>query len=575
MEYRSIYEKWLNYENLDENLKKELVSIKDNDNEINERFYQELEFGTAGLRGKLGAGTNRMNYLVIARATRALAEVILDQGMEARKRGIVFAHDCRIMSREFAIEAALIMASAGIKTYLFEDLRPTPELSFAVRYLSCISGVNITASHNPKEYNGYKVYWEEGSQIKDDIASKVLAKMHNVSYFKDYKTLSFDEAIEKGLIQIVGEKIDRAYYENVKNESLRSDDELDKSVRIVYTPLHGAGNVAVRTMLAETNYKNVFVVEEEEKPNGHFPTTPYPNPEFPVVFEYANRLAKKVNADIIIATDPDADRLAIEVMHNGEIIPINGNQAGVLIINYILSTLHEKNRMPKNPAIVKSIVTGDMGTAICKKYGVEMINVLTGFKNICALSNEWEKTKEKTYVMGYEESVGYNVGQFVRDKDGVTAAVLFSEMAAYYKKKGLGLYDVLENLFEEFGYYSEKGVSIVLEGIEGQERIARMMVEFRDIFPKVIGNAKAIEKIDYKTLERTNLIDNSVSMIDVEKTNAFKVSYCDGSWYTLRPSGTEPKIKLYTYIKANTKQESMEKLENFQKVVLEVIHSIK
>lgn len=575
MEYKNIYNEWLGYEKLDKNLRDDLISIKDNENEINDRFYQELEFGTAGLRGKLGAGTNRMNYLVIARATRALAEVILEHGSNAVEKGIVFAYDCRIMSREFALEAALIMASAGIKTYLFEDLRPTPELSFAVRYLSCISGVNITASHNPKEYNGYKVYWEEGSQIKDDIANKVLAKMKDISYFKDYKTLTYDEAIQKGILEIVGEKIDRAYYEKVKKESLRSDDELDKSVRIVYTPLHGAGNVGVRTMLAETNYKNVFVVEEEEKPNGHFPTTPYPNPEFPVVFNYANKLAQKVNADIIIATDPDADRLAIEVVHKGEIIPINGNQAGVLLINYILSTLAEKNKMPKNPAIVKSIVTGDMGTAICNKYGVEMINVLTGFKNICALSNEWDRTKEKTYVMGYEESVGYNVGTFVRDKDGVTAAVLFSEMAAYYKKQGLTLYDVLENLFKEFGYYSEKGVSIVLEGIEGQERIARMMRDFREIFPTNILNSTAIEKIDYKKQEKTNLENNKVEIIDIEKTNALKVSYSDGSWYTLRPSGTEPKIKLYTYIKADTKEESINKLEEFQKVVLEVIHSIK
>ncbi|WP_067138960.1 phospho-sugar mutase [Oceanivirga salmonicida] len=575
MESMKKFEKWLEYKNLDKELKRQLEEIKGNTEEINDRFYQDLVFGTAGLRGKLGAGTNRMNYYVIARATRALAEVIIDEGQKAMDKGIAFAYDCRIMSPEFAQEAALIMASAGIKTYLFESLRPTPELSFAVRYLSCIAGVNITASHNPKEYNGYKVYWKEGSQIKDDIASKVLAKMEKLEYLADYKTLTLEEAVKSGKIIMIGEEIDRAYYENVKGESLNSDDELDKSVRIVYTPLHGAGNIAVRTMLAETGFENVFVVEEEEKPNGHFPTTPYPNPEFVEVFEYSNKLAKKVNADIIIATDPDADRLAIEVVHKGEIKSINGNQAGVLLINYLLSTLAKKNKMPKNPVIVKSIVTGDMGTAICKKYGVEMINVLTGFKNICALSNLYEETKEKTYVMGYEESVGYNVGTFVRDKDGVTSAVLFAEMAAYYKKQGKTLWDVLEELFKEVGYYKEKGISIVLEGIEGKNRIDRMMKEFRNIYPKNINGVKALETTDYLVGKTTNSETGIEKPIDIEKTNAFKVTYEDGSWYTLRPSGTEPKIKLYTYVKDEKESVSDKKLGNFIDTVLEVINGIK
>lgn len=574
MNYAEKYQEWLNFKGLDADLKEQLEEIKGNETEIKDRFYKELEFGTAGLRGKLGAGTNRMNRLVIARATKALAQVIIDEGPEAMQKGIVFAHDCRIMSPEFAREAALIMASSGIKTYLFESLRPTPELSFAIRYLGCTSGVNITASHNPKIYNGYKVYWTEGSQIKDKIANKVLDKISKLDIFKEYKTLTFDEAIAQGKLVIIGEEVDRAYYEKVKEQSLRNDDELDKNLKIVYTPLNGAGYKAVTTVLDEKGYKNVFVVKEQEDPDGTFPTIAYPNPEFVEVFEYADKLCKKVDGDIIIATDPDSDRLAIEVVHKGKIIPINGNQAGVLLINYILSTLHEKNIMPKNPLIVKSIVTGEMGTAICKKYGVEMISVLTGFKNICELSNIYTLTKEKTYILGYEESVGYNVGTFVRDKDGVTAAVLFAEMAAYYKKLGKTLYDVLEDLFKEFGYYKEKGISIVLEGEEGQKRIARMMTEFRKIYPKEIMGVKAEETIDYLVQEKVNVKTNEKSKVDKEKTNAFQVIYEDTSWYTLRPSGTEPKIKFYLYVNDKDEKVAQTKLDTFEKVVLEVINGI-
>lgn len=573
-EFMKKYEEWLNYKDLDKDLREQLEEIKNDKDEIKDRFYQELKFGTAGLRGKLGAGTNRMNRLVIARATKALAEVIIEEGKEAMEKGIVFAHDCRIMSPEFAREAALIMASAGIKTYLFENLRPTPELSFAVRYLKCTSGVNITASHNPKIYNGYKVYWTEGSQIKDKIANRVLDKMAHIDLFKDYKTLSFDEAVKSGKLTIIGEKVDRAYYEKVKEQSLRADSEIDKSLRIVYTPLNGAGYKAVRTVLAEKGYENVFVVKEQENPDGHFPTIAYPNPEFVEVFEYANKLCEKVKGDIIIATDPDSDRLAIEVVHEGKIIPINGNQAGVLLINYLLSTMSEKGLMPKNPVIVKSIVTGEMGRPICKKYGVELINVLTGFKNICELSNRYAVTKEKTYVLGYEESVGYNVGTFVRDKDGVTSAVMFAEMAAYYKKQGKTLYTVLEDLFKEFGYYKEKGISIVLEGEEGQKRIARMMKEFRKLYPKEISGVKAVETTDYLEGIVTNLQNSKEELTNCEKTNAFKVTYEDGSWYTLRPSGTEPKIKYYLYVNDKSESVAQNKLETFEKVVLEVVNGI-
>ncbi|EHL15775.1 hypothetical protein HMPREF9628_00698 [Peptoanaerobacter stomatis] len=574
MDYMKEYERWLGNEKLDEESRKELESIKDNKEEIQDRFYQELSFGTAGLRGKLGAGTNRMNSYVVARATNALAKVISSYGEDFKKKGIAIAYDCRICSDEFSKMSALIMASYGIKAYLFDSLRPTPELSFAVRYYGCASGINITASHNPKEYNGYKVYWQEGSQIKDDIADKVLAEINKMDIFDLPSVISEKEALDKGLLVYINKEVDEAYYEKVLSLSMRDDSEVNKDVKIVYTPLNGAGNIAVRTVLDRKGFKNVYVVKEQENPDGTFPTIKYPNPEDTKAFEYSEKLAKEKNADILIATDPDSDRLAVEVVHKGEIISLNGNQTGVLLINYILNSLKDKNLIPKNPAIIKSIVTGDMGTAIAKSFGVEMISVLTGFKNICALPNDWDKTGEKTYVFGYEESIGYNPGVFVRDKDAVSSALLLAEMAGYYKKQGKTLIDVLNELFEQYGYYSENTISVVLEGLEGQQRISRMMKEIRNIYPKQIGNASVAEITDYKKQEKTDLMSNKTEKIDIEKTNAIRFLYDDGCWYTLRPSGTEPKIKLYIYTKAKTMQESKNLLKEIEKTVLDVLYTI-
>ena len=574
-DYMKIYEKWLNSPKLDEKSRKELEDIRNDEKEIQERFYQDLSFGTAGLRGKLGAGTNRMNSYVIARATHAIANVIESYGDEYKKKGIAIAYDCRICSDEFAKISALVMATHGIKAYLFDSLRPTPELSFAVRYYGCASGINITASHNPKEYNGYKVYWCEGSQIKDDIADKVLAEINKMDVFELPSLLSEQEAIDKGMLVYINEEVDKAYYEKVISLSQRDDDEIDKNVKIVYTPLNGAGNIAVRTILDKKGFKNVYVVKEQEQPDGTFPTIKYPNPEDTKAFEYSEKLAREKNADILIATDPDSDRLAVEVVHNGQIIALNGNQTGVLLINYIINALNDKNKMPKNPAIVKSIVTGDMGTAIAKKFGVDMISVLTGFKNICALPNEWDKTKEKTYIFGYEESIGYNAGNFVRDKDAVSSAMLLAEMAGYYKKQGKTLIDVLNDLFKEYGYYSENTVSIVLEGIEGQQRISRMMNEIRKIYPSKIGQADVVEITDYDKQEKKNIKDNTTEKIDIEKTNAIRFLYSDGCWYTLRPSGTEPKIKLYIYTKSDTMERSKDLLTEIEKTVLEVLDTVK
>ena len=574
-DYIKIYEKWISSPKLDAKSKKELEDIKNDEKEIQDRFYQDLSFGTAGLRGKLGAGTNRMNSYVIARATHALAKVIEAHGEEYVKKGIAIAYDCRICSDEFAKLSALIMASHGIKAYLFDSLRPTPELSFAVRYYGCASGINITASHHPKEYNGYKVYWCEGSQIKDDIADKVLDEINKMDVFDLPEVISEEEAIKKGLLIYINEEVDKAYYEKVMSLSQRDDDEIDKSIKIVYTPLNGAGNIAVRTILDKKGYKNVFVVKEQEKPDGTFPTIKYPNPEDTKAFEYSEKLAKEVGAEILIATDPDSDRLAVEVVHNGEIIALNGNQTGVLLINYIINALNDKNKMPENPAIVKSIVTGDMGTAIAQKFGVEMKSVLTGFKNISALPNEWDVTKEKTYIFGYEESIGYNAGVFVRDKDAVSSAMLLAEMAGYYKKQGKTLIDVLNDLFEQYGYYSENTVSISLEGIEGQQRIARMMDEIRKIYPTKIGAADIVEITDYEIQEKTDVKTGKNEKIDIEKTNAIRFLYSDGCWYTLRPSGTEPKIKLYIYTKAETMQKSKDLLQEIEKTVLAVLDTVK
>lgn len=571
--YMKEYIKWMENKNLDEDLKKELEEIKNEDTKIKDRFYCDLAFGTAGLRGILGAGTNRMNKYVVARATRGLGKVMQKQGEEFAKKGVAIAYDCRIMSTEFANLCALVLNSMGIKTYLFDTLRPTPELSYAVRYYGCGAGINITASHNPKTYNGYKVYWEEGSQIKSDIADQILEEITKMDIFEENSMLTREKAEDLGLFITINKEVDESFYEKTLSVSLR-DTEVDKNVVIVYTPLNGAGNVPVRTVLERMGYKNVHVTKEQELPDGTFPTIDYPNPEDHAAFALSEKLALKVGADVLIATDPDCDRLAVEVVHNGKIEGLNGNQVGVLIIHYILSSMKEKGTIPKNPAMVKSIVTGEMGSAIAKSFGVKMFNVLTGFKNICALPNEWDSTKEYNYIFGYEESIGYNIGTYLRDKDGVSATLILAEMAGYYKRIGKTLMDVLNELYEEYGYYRENTISVVLEGIEGQERIKRMMVQYRNNDAGSIGNSKLTNVTDYATSQIKNVITGDVEAIDIEKTDAVKYEFEDGCWYTLRPSGTEPKIKLYIYTKSDSKRMADEKLKEIEEKVLEVLHAI-
>ena len=569
--YQELYEKWLNSPALTEEEKLQLKAVENDETEKEDRFYKELEFGTAGLRGKVGMGSNRMNRFIIARATKALAQTIIDNGLQ--EKGIAIAHDPRLFSKEFAKLAALVMASNRVKAYLFEDLRPTPELSFAVRYLGTASGINITASHNPKEYNGYKVYWQEGSQIKSDISDKVLEYINSMDIFEEYVTLTEEEALEKGLLVYIGEEVDEEFYKESLNCTI-NDENIDKNISVVYTPLNGAGYKAVTTVLARRGFENVYVVEEQKDPDGTFPTIEYPNPEDTAAFEYSERLAKKVNADILIATDPDCDRLAVEAIHNGEVVSFNGNQVGAILVQYVIENLAKQGKLPENPVLVKSIVTSKMVEPLCKEYGVEVIDVLTGFKNICALPNEWDNTGEKNYVMGYEESIGYNVGTFLRDKDGVTIAMLLVEAAAFYKKQGKTLVDVLDAFYEKYGYYMDKTISIVLEGAAGAQRIKRMMEQYREIFAREIAGSEVVSVTDYLTQKEKTVATGEEKAIDIEKTDAVKFSYADESWYTLRPSGTEPKVKLYIYVKDENKEVAEEKLVKFEEKVLELLYSI-
>lgn len=544
MDYKKVYSEWLNNEYFDEETKEELKSIKDDESEIEDRFYQELQFGTAGLRGKIGAGTNRMNKYTVSLATQGLADTIIAHGEELKERGVAISYDVRHKSREFAHITASVLAANGIKVYIHRDITPTPILSYTIRKLKTISGVMITASHNPKEYNGYKAYWEEGSQILENIADEILENISKVGDYSNIKIMNFDEGVEKGLIEILDDKIINEYINDVLALKIE-DEDLDKSVKVVYSPLNGTGNLFVRRILKERGFENIYVVKEQELPDSDFTTVGYPNPEDPKAFKYSEILGKEKDADLLIATDPDADRVAVEVKDkNGDYVFFTGNETGSLLTYYILSRLHEKGKMPKNPAIVKSIVTSDLPDKIAKKYGVESYNVLTGFKNIYAPANIWDTTKEKTFVYGFEESIGYSYGSNVRDKDAISSSMMVIEMAAYYKKLGKSLIDVKEDMFKEFGYHGSKLISIVLEGLEGQKLISRIMEDFR---------ANPIKEINGHSLEK--VIDYKNDETGLPKSNVLKYLLSDGSWYVLRPSGTEPKIKLYIYSNAQTKEE--------------------
>lgn len=562
MNYKERYNNWLENDYFDAKTREELMSIID-ENEIEDRFYQDLKFGTAGLRGKIGAGTNRMNKYTVSMATQGLAQTIVKHGQEAMDRGVAIAYDVREFSDEFAEIAARVLAAHGIKVYLFDGIRTTPILSFAVRRLGTISGIVVTASHNPREYNGYKVYWEDGAQILDIIADDILAEIDSIEDFSHIKLMDLDAALENGLITYIGKELDDEYNQIIVDMAINED--IDKDVRVVYTPLNGTGNIPVRRVLSDRGFTNIFVVPEQENPDFNFTTVGYPNPEDPKAFDYAVKFGKEKDADILIATDPDCDRIAMMVKDsNGEFVFLNGNQTGALIVHYILSQRSAKGNLPENSAIVKSIVTGDLGKVIAKKYGVETFETLTGFKFICEKANEFEETGEHTFIMGYEESIGYTYGTHVRDKDAVVTAMVIVEMAAFYKKRNINLLDLLEDIYKEFGYYNERLISIVLEGLEGSKRIGRMMDYFRKNPIQKLGDMKLETTIDY-------LLDDTGN----SKSDVLKYYLDDGSWYAIRPSGTEPKIKLYIYSKGKGKGESQVKLDTIENEVREKMDLIK
>ena len=573
MTYIKKYEEWLNNEYFDEKTREELRTISKDTKEIQDRFYMDLEFGTAGLRGKLGAGLNRMNLYIISRATQGLADYIKGYGKEYMDRGVAIAYDCRHFSEEFAARAAQVLAGNGIKAYLFEQLRPTPELSYAVRTLHTASGIVVTASHNPREYNGYKVYWEDGAQILSSVAKGITQKIQSITDFSLIEVMDMNEAKEKGLIVMLGKAMDDEYTEKVLELAIR--DDIDKDIKIVYTPLNGTGNMPVRRVLKERGFTNIIVVPEQENPDPDFTTVGYPNPEDVKAFKYAQMLGKKEGAELLIATDPDCDRLAIMVKGgSGEYVAFNGNQTGAILIKYIIEGMKEKETLPSNAAIVKSLVTGDLGRAIAKKYGVETFEVLTGFKNICEKINDFKRDNNShEFIFGYEESIGYVAGTFVRDKDAVIASMLLCEAAAYYKSKGKTLINILDEIYEEFGYYRENLISLVLEGIEGQERISRMMKEYRKDYLKTIGSAKLTKFIDYEAEKSYDIASGKEEPSGIEKSNVLKFYFDDGSWYAVRPSGTEPKIKIYMYSKGETLELGEQKLVEMKDVIIAKLQS--
>lgn len=570
MSYKAAYEAWLNSPYFDEDTKAELLGIKNDDKEIQERFYKNLEFGTGGLRGIIGAGTNRINIYTVRRATLGVANYIINNmGQNGSDKGVVIAHDSRYMSREFCIEVSKTLAAYGIKAYIFDDLRTTPILSFALRYLNCAMGIVITASHNPKEYNGYKVYGPDGGQVCIDMANSIIDEVNKIDDYSTIKTIDFDEAVKNNLIVNLDSKVDIAFKEAVKFQILRQDiiDEYGKDLKVIFTPIHGTGNIPVREVLKEAGFKNVEVVKEQEMPDCNFSTVQYPNPEEKSVFNIAIEMAKKGGADLIIGTDPDCDRVGVVVKNaNGEYIVLNGNQVGSLLVRYVIESLVEKNKLPKNPAIVKTIVTSELGGKIAKHYGVDCLDTLTGFKFIGEKINEFENDKSedaKSFIMGYEESYGYLVGTHARDKDGVVAALLICEMAAYYMSKSLSLYEGLVDTYNKFGYYKEDLKSITLKGIEGIEKIKEIMNHFRNTNIESISDIKVLKVLDYN-----NCVD------DLPKSDVLKFILEDGSWIAVRPSGTEPKIKFYFGVNSDNEEETESKLSKLMSSMTEKVNSI-
>lgn len=562
MDYRKNFEIWYNNEKFDEETKRELEKIKDDDKEIKDRFYSSLEFGTAGLRGKLGAGTNRMNEYMVAQATQGFADTISENGEEAKKAGVAISYDVRHKSKEFAKITAEVFAANGIKVYIHKDIEPTPVLSYTVRHLKTSAGVMVTASHNPREYNGYKAYNSEGSQILDETANKILNHISEHQDFFAIPRIDFEEGLKEGIIEYVDDQLLEDYVKEVLTCTI--NDDIDKDIKIVYTPLNGCGNKLVRRILDERGFKNIYIVKEQENPDPDFTTVGYPNPEMPAAFEYSEKLGKEVGADLLLATDPDSDRCAVEIKDdNGEYIFLSGNKIGSLLTNYILEALEKNNELPENGAVVKSLVSTDLVKPIAAKYNVKTYDVLTGFKNIYEVANKLEKDNSGKFIFGFEESIGYNYKDFVRDKDAVNSAMMIAEMAGYYKKMGKSMLDVLEEIYKEHGFYANDVISITLTGIDGQERIGRIMESVRQNPIKDLAGLKTDHIIDYKN-DDTGLA----------KSNVLKYYFEDNSWLALRPSGTEPKIKVYVNSVDKDEKSSTKKKDLLIKEMNDIIDSI-
>ena len=574
MDYLKEYQRWLESDEFDEETKEELLSIKENEKEIEDRFYKELEFGTAGLRGVIGAGTNRMNKYTVGKATQGLANYILEQGTE--NKGVAISYDSRKMSKEFSLQTALIFCANGIKTYLFKNLRPVPELSFSVRNLGCTAGVMITASHNPPKYNGYKVYWDDGAQINSPRDKDIIKKVREVKSFNEIKTISEEEAKEKGLLNIIGEEMDDKYLGVLKSLVLNPEivKQEGKKLKVVYTPLHGTGNTVAEKLLKELGLENVYVVPEQKNPDGNFPTVDYPNPEDPKAFKLALELAKKVDADVVLATDPDADRLGVFAKDSktGEYMNYTGNMSALLIAEYRISQMKEKGILPNNGFFVTTVVSSDLAKAIAKEYNLKCYEVLTGFKNIGAVMRKADDNKDGKYVFGYEESYGCLIGDYARDKDGISAVMSLCEAACYYKSKGKTLWDAMQDIYKKYGYFKETQVSIIREGAEGAEEIKQMMTSTRNKDIKNIGKYKVITFKDIEKDLVKNMETGEITKTGLPTSNVLYYELEDNNWCCIRPSGTEPKIKLYMGVKGESNQDAEEKLEYLKNAMLEVIN---
>ncbi|WP_373219879.1 phospho-sugar mutase [Blautia obeum] len=577
MDYKEVYEQWLSNPYFDDATKEELKNIAEDDNEIKERFYMDLEFGTAGLRGIIGAGTNRMNIYVVRRATQGLANYIAK--VDKKSQGVAIAYDSRHMSPEFAEEAALCLAANGIKAYIFESLRPTPELSFAVRHLGCAAGINVTASHNPPEYNGYKVYWEDGAQITPPHDSGIMSEVKSISDWNTVKTMDKAEAEKAGLFQVIGKEVDDAYMAELKKQVLHMDaiEAEGKNLKIVYTPLHGTGNIPARRILKELGFENVYVVKEQELPDGDFPTVSYPNPEAAEAFELGLKLAKEVDADLVLATDPDADRLGVRVKDkNGEYHDLTGNMSGCLLANYEISQKKAINgSLPEDGALIKTIVTTNLADAIAKGYGVKLIEVLTGFKFIGQQILGFEQSGKGSYLFGFEESYGCLIGTYARDKDAIVATMALCEAAAYYKTQGKTLWDAMIEMYEQFGYYKDAIQSVTMKGIEGLQKIQEIMNSLRQNPPAEFAGHKVTAVRDYKADTITDVATGAVKPTGLPNSNVLYYELTDDAWVCVRPSGTEPKVKFYYGVKGTSLEDADKKSETMGKAVLDMVDSMK